>query len=142
MLTYATVDQLAEHVTAAQLDKLAVGDAARYIQSATQIVRTATKNDLYDVTPAGMPTDPVLAGALAVATCVQVREWICNDINPLTGVAGLAPTVASASTNGSSVSYNNTDQAAARAQLLTELADAARIELRNVGLASSKVARR
>ncbi|MFI5778134.1 hypothetical protein [Nocardia sp. NPDC051570] len=142
MLTYATVDQLAEHVTATQLDQLAVGDAARYIQAATQIVRTATKNDLYDVTPAGTPTDPILAGALAVATCAQVREWIRNDINPLAGAAGLTPTVTSASTNGSSVSYNGTEQAASRARLLAELADTARTELRNAGLASSMVARR
>ncbi|MFI5778694.1 hypothetical protein [Nocardia sp. NPDC051570] len=142
MLTYATLNQLAEHVSAAQLDQLADGDAARYIQEATQIVRAATKNDMYDATPAGIPTDPVLADALTVATCVQVREWIRNAINPLAGAAGLAPTVASASTNGSSVSYTNADQAAARARLLTELADAARTELRNAGLASSKVARR
>ncbi|WP_067565812.1 hypothetical protein [Nocardia acidivorans] len=141
MLTYATVDQLAEHVTAAQLDKLAEGDAARYIREATRLVRTATKNDLYDATPAGTPTDPVLTDALAVATCVQVREWIRNDINPLAGAAGIAPTVAAASTNGSSVSYTG-DQATARAQLLTELADAAWAELRNVGLGSLSVARR
>ncbi|RJO69775.1 hypothetical protein D5S18_28145 [Nocardia panacis] len=142
VLTYATVDQLAEHVTAAQLDKLADSDAARYIREATQLVRTATKNDMYDVTPAGVPTDPILADALAIATCIQVREWIRNDINPLAGAAGLTPTVASASTNGSSVSYISTEQAVARARLLTELTDTARTKLRSAGLASAMVARR
>ncbi|WP_280273378.1 hypothetical protein [Nocardia wallacei] len=142
MLTYATPDQLAEHVTAAQLDKLAESDDVRYLQAASQIVRNATKNDLYDASPAGVPTDPVLAAALTDATCIQVREWIENDVVPLSGPAGLAPTVASASTNGSSVSYNGAEQAAARARLLTELTDAGYLVLRNAGLASSMVARR
>lgn len=83
----------------------------------------------------------MLADALAVATCVQVREWIRNNINPLSGMAGLTPTVASASTNGSSVSYSG-DQAAARARLITELSDAARTELRTAGLATALAARR
>ncbi|QIS18533.1 hypothetical protein [Nocardia terpenica] len=142
MLTYATPDQLAEHVTAAQLDQLADGDARRYLRAATQIVRFATKNDLYDATPAGLPTDPVLADALAVATCVQVREWIHNGINPLAGAAGLTPVVTSAATNGSSVSYNDTEQASARARLLTGLADTAYSVLRTAGLGSSMAARR
>ncbi len=142
MLTYATAEQLAEYATAAQLDRLADGDDVRYLQEASQIVRKATKNDLYDASPAGIPTDLVLAQALTDATCIQVREWIANDVDPLAGPAGLTPTVASASTNGSSVSYNGTDQASARARLLCEPADAAWSVLRMAGLASSMVARR
>lgn len=142
MLTYATVEQLAEKVSAAQLDKLAEGDDVRYIEEASRLVRHATKNDLYEATPAGLPADPVIADAMAVATCVQVREWITNGVNPLAGSAGLEPVAASASTNGSSVSYQVTEQAAARARLLTCLTDSARMVLRNEGLASAAVTRR
>ncbi|MGV9662583.1 hypothetical protein [Nocardia niigatensis] len=142
MLTYATVDQLAEHVSAVQLDQLAPGDAARYLDEATRIVRDATKNDMYDATPAGLPTDPVLADALTVATCLQVREWIANDVNPLAGAAGVSPAVASASTNGSNVSYSSTEQTAARLAMVESVTPAACSVLRLAGLASSMVARR
>ncbi|WP_280422583.1 hypothetical protein [Nocardia carnea] len=142
MLTYAHVGQLAEHVSAAQLDKLDDGDDVRYLAEASALVRLATKNDWYEVTPAGFPADPVVADAFAVATCIQVREWIANGINPLAGAAGLAPVAASASTNGSSVAYQVDAQAAARAELLTCLSDAARRVLRAEGLASAQVVRR
>ncbi|WP_039823266.1 hypothetical protein [Nocardia testacea] len=142
MLTYASVAQLAEHVSAEQLDKLDDGDDLRYIEEASCLVRAATKNDRYETTPAGLPADPVAADAMTVATCVQVREWITNAVNPLAGSAGLAPVAASASTNGSSISYQVTEQAAARARLLECLSDSAVRVLRAEGLASTAVARR
>lgn len=140
MLTYATVPQLAEHVSAADLDKVG-DDAPRYIERASRMVRRATRNDCYDTTPAGLPSDPVLADALKVATCVQVLEWIRNDVDPLAGAASVKPAVASASTNGSSVAYDVSAQTAARARLLTSLSDDAFDTLRNAGLASARVFR-
>ncbi|WP_328438272.1 head-tail connector protein [Nocardia puris] len=141
MLTYATVEQLAEHVSAAQLDKLADGDDARYIREASRLVRRATRNDRYDATPAGIPTDPVLSDALTIATCVQVREWIANGVDPLAGAAGVTPAVASASVNGASVSYDVATQSAARARATVDVCDAARDILRAAGLASAAVGR-
>lgn len=142
MLTYATVEQLAEHVTPADLDKLPDGDAELYIGKATGLVRRATKNDMYDTVPAGTPSDPVLAEAMTVATCIQVRAWIRAGVDPLAGVAGLKPVATAASTNGSSISYDVAAQAAARLRLLTELDDDARDALRAAGLGTAKVDRR
>ncbi|MFC9874875.1 hypothetical protein [Nocardia salmonicida] len=142
VLIYATPDQLADWCSAAQLDKLGEGDDVRYLREASGRVRKATQCDLYDVTPAGAPSDPDQMAAFTAATCVQVREWIAAEINPLAGASGLKGPVASVSTNGSSVAYANVEQAAARAASLTDLVDSAREILRAAGLASSMVARR
>ncbi|MBH0778818.1 hypothetical protein [Nocardia bovistercoris] len=141
MLTYATVEQLAGHVSAAQLDKLDDGDDVRYIEAASVLVRRATKNDQYEATPAGLPTDPVLSEALTTATCWQVRQWIALSVNPLAGAAGVKPAASSASVNGASVAYDVAASSAARADSATSLCDASRDVLRDVGLASAAVGR-
>lgn len=141
MLTYATVEQLAEYVSAAGLDTLADGDDVRYIEAASRLVRGATKCDLYDTTPPGIPSDPVLADAMTAATCIQVRAWITAGINPLGGVAAVPAAVASASVNGASLSYDIAAQSAARVAMVGALVDDARDALRAVGLASAKADR-
>lgn len=141
-LSYATPDQLAEHCTPAQLDKLADGADVQYLAEASRLVRAATRNDLYDTTPTGAPTDPHLIDAFKEAACLQVRTWIELDLNPVAGVAGMDSPVASASVNGASVAYTGAAQDEAAADSLTCLVPAAMDLLRDLGLCSAAVARR
>ncbi|MEU3013347.1 hypothetical protein [Nocardia asteroides] len=140
-LTYATPDQLAEYCTPAQLDELG-DDDVQYLAEASRLVRAATRNDLYDTTPTGAPTDPDLIGAFAEATCLQVRAWIVLGLDPRAGVAGMDSPVASASVNGAAIAYTGAAQDEAAAESLTCLVPAAMDVLRDLGLCSAAVVRR
>ena len=132
-LLYADLETLAEHMSELP------DDADTLLAAASIRVRAATKNDIYDVLPSGLPVDLDKAQAMADATCAQVVEWAANQIDPAAGVAGLQPVAASASVNGASLGYVVTDQATARARSLTHLCDTALLYLRNAGLASAAV---
>ncbi|MBF6333328.1 hypothetical protein [Nocardia transvalensis] len=128
MLIYASPDDLAAFLTPVP------DNAAALIRSASMLVRDVTSNDLYDITPAGLPSDPDLRQALREATCVQVASWVDAGIGP---AAGLKPAVASQSADGGSVSYSLPDPEQlqrARERLCHE----AHLMLRNAGLASGR----
>ena len=129
-LSYATPDQLAD------------GADVQYLAEASRLVRAATRNDLYDVSPAGAPTDPGLIDGFAEATCLQVRAWIVLGLDPVAGKAGMDSSVVSASVNGASVSYGSAGQDEAAAESLDCLVPAALDVLRDLGMCSARVARR
>ncbi|KZM69644.1 hypothetical protein AWN90_07655 [Nocardia terpenica] len=128
MLIYASTDDLAAFLNPIP------ENAGALIRSASTLVRDATSNDLYDTTPAGLPSDPDLRDALRRAVCVQVSTWVNAGIGPS---AGLKPVVASQSADGGSVSYSLPDP-----QLLQyardRLCHEAHLTLRNAGLASGR----
>lgn len=128
MLIYASTDDLSAVLTPIP------DNAAALLRSASVLVRDVTSNDLYDITPAGLPTDPDLRDALREATCVQVAAWVDAGIDLS---AGLKPVVASQSADGGSVSYSLPDP-----QLLQYTRDRlcreAHLILRNAGLASGR----
>ncbi|MFE9323515.1 hypothetical protein ACIHDR_45450 [Nocardia sp. NPDC052278] len=125
MLVYATPADLT-----GRLDPIP-SNAASLIAAAATRVRDITSNDLYDITPAGLPADD----DLREATCLQVLAWVAAGIDP--SAAGLRPAVASQSADGGSVTYTqpdpNTIQRAAE-----RLCHEAVLVLRNAGLASGR----
>ncbi|MDT0409951.1 MULTISPECIES: hypothetical protein [Streptomyces] len=76
----------------------------------------------YDVTPAGLPADPVVAEAIGRAVCAQVAWW--GEVGDSTGAAGVGwGSVAIGSVNlGRSVTSVSGDDSAAR-QLAPQVAD-------------------
>ncbi|MEV6321378.1 hypothetical protein AB0M45_09300 [Nocardia sp. NPDC051787] len=105
------------------------------IRSASQLVRDITSNDLYDTTPAGLPSDDDQRDALREASCLQVIAWATAGIDP--SASGLRPTVASQSADGGSVSYALPDPATIQ-QAAQRLCHEAVLVLRNAGLASGR----
>lgn len=129
MLVYASTDDLTGRVN------LVPDNAEALIRSASVLVRDATSNDLYDIAPSGLPSDPDLRDALREATCLQVQAWVTAGIAPSTG--SLRPAVASQSADGGSVTYNLPDPE--RIQRAAErLCHEAHLVLRNAGLASGR----
>lgn len=132
MLVYADEAELSEHVTEIP------DNAAALLRSASALVRTATRFDIYDVTPAGAPDDPWVIAAFRDAVCVQVAEWVANDVNPVAGSAGVQAGVESSTIAGGTVKYNLSHVDHARASIDT-LSPAALAVLRSEGLASRGV---
>jgi hypothetical protein len=85
---YATTTQLAEYLGAAP-----PLDSARLLLEASRMIeRDFLVPAVYDTTADGLPSDPVVAAALAEAVCAQVEFWmevgVENDISgPLQGVS-------------------------------------------------------
>lgn len=73
-LLFATSEQLA-----AFTGQTAPADADRLLARASETIREATRLACYAVDTVGSPTDPVIAGALAAATCAQVEFWQASD---------------------------------------------------------------
>ncbi|WP_225732718.1 hypothetical protein, partial [Nocardia sp. JCM 34519] len=129
MLVYATIADLT-----GRLDPIPA-NAAALIRTASAQVRDITSNDLYDITPAGLPTDPDLRDVLREATCVQVLSWVAAGIDP--SAAPLRPEIASQSADGGSVSYQLPDPD--RIQRAGErLCHEAVLVLRNAGMATGR----
>ncbi|WP_280455886.1 hypothetical protein [Nocardia brasiliensis] len=110
-------------------------NATALIEAASARVRDITSNDLYDITPPGLPVDEDLRAALREATCLQVIAWAELGIDPATG--GLRTEIASQSADGGSVSYSRPDPAALR-RASEFLCHEAVLVLRNAGLASGR----
>ncbi|MFG1794008.1 hypothetical protein [Nocardia sp. NPDC049149] len=110
-------------------------NAVALIEAASSRVRDITSNDLYDITPPGLPADDDLRDALREATCLQVIAWAEAGIDPATG--GLKAEIASQSADGGSVSYNRPDPAVLR-RASEYLCHEAVLVLRNAGLASGR----
>lgn len=133
MLVYAVPDDLADHMAEVP------DDAEVLIRYASTLVRSATRFDVYDVTPAGMPDDPWVIDAFRDATCVQAAMWAANGINPAAGSAGVEGGVDSSTIAGATVKYNTSHVDHARASVDT-LCPAALAVLRSEGLAGYGVA--
>lgn len=133
MLVYATVEQLAEHVAE-------IPDNAEVLLArASLLVRKATRFDLYDTTPAGLPEEPEVIDAFRDATCVQVAEWVALEVDPVAGAAGVQGAVASSSIAGGSVSFDTSHVELVRASVNSLCATAVDV-LRAEGLAGPGVA--
>lgn len=133
MLVYATSDELADHV--AEIPD----NADQLLKRASIMVRNATRFDLYDTLPSGMPEDLDVIDAFREATCAQVAEWVANDVDPVAGEAGVQAGVASSSIAGGSVSYDLSHAELARASV-GKLSSYALDILRAEGLAGPGVA--
>lgn len=133
MLVYAEPHHLADHMAEVP------DDAEMLIRYASALVRQATRFDVYDVTPAGMPDDPWVIEAFRDATCVQAAMWAANGINPAAGSAGVEGGVDSSTIAGATVKYNTSHVDHARASV-DSLCPAALAALRDQGLAGYGVA--
>ena len=111
MRIFAGREKLAEYV--AELPD----DADALIQAASLLVSRETRAALYDVDPAGMPTDPDVIDAFAEAVCVQVREWVQAGLNPNAGYVGTQAEVAKSSMDGASVEFTTKDAESVRLAL-------------------------
>lgn len=132
ILIFATAADL---VAGDWLDDLPL-NAGRLIRSASVLVSTATRLDVYDVTDDGLPSAPGTAAAFRDAVCQQVTEWAGAGIDPLKGGFGQAPKVSSQSVDGGSVGYTGYATVEQIAKAATSLSESARQILRNAGLAS------
>lgn len=70
-LVYATPDQYETWS-----GKPAPDDIGARLARASGVVQRATRTAVYDVTPAGLPSDPDVADAFREATCEQVAYWL------------------------------------------------------------------
>ncbi|MHD0300105.1 hypothetical protein RCF19_29800 [Rhodococcus qingshengii] len=135
MQTYATREHLAEWLTPEDLPDAT--EAKRWLQVASERVRTATRADIYSTDPAGYPDDPEEILAFRDATCAQITEWIEADLNPFKGVAGQELLESKSSIAGGTIELDTNGSAEARARALTILCDRGYDILRNAGLASN-----
>lgn len=135
MLTYAEPDDLADGWLTELPDN---ATAVRLIRYASQLVRSATRLDLYDVYPSGLPVDLDVAEAMRDATCAHAAMWHLAGINPAAGTVGRELSIASQTADGGSVTYADQIDATEIERSLTALSPAALRILRNAGLASTR----
>lgn len=136
MIVYATPEDL-ESWTGQPVDDEVKATAC--LRHASLLVHRSCRNDIYDTTPTGEPSDDDLSEAMRDATCAQAEVWIALDINPVGGIAAQAAPVTSASVDGGSVSYDTGTSLKARMRATEALCPAAFIILRDAGLGSSDV---
>jgi hypothetical protein len=107
------------------------------LREASVLVSDATKADVYDVLPSGLPSDPDLSDALRDATCAQAESWILTGDDPRKGAGGQLARPTTSSIDGASVSYDTYLTAGDRSRALTSLHATAYRILRAAGLASA-----
>lgn len=103
MLVYAVPDDL----VLGQWLSSAPTDATSLIRMASALVRHATRRDLYDTEPSGLPADDDIAEAMRDATCAQAAMWSKAGIDPVAGSVGRVANVVSQTADGGSVTYGN-----------------------------------
>jgi len=130
-LVYATADDLTTF-----LGEAAPANADRLLKGASNLVRTATRAALYDVTSAGLPSDPDVAEAFRDAACAQAAEWIDKGVDPGAGTAPAAPQ--SSGIGGATVNWGAPGGLTPE-QTLTQLIPDARWYLEAAGLVSGVV---
>lgn len=135
MLTYAEPDDLMDGWMAEPPETAKAVTAIRY---ASILVRRYTACDLYEVDPAGAPTEPDIIEAFRDATCAQAAMWLQAGIDASAGSAGQAIAVKSQTADGGSVTYGDAPSAQDIERSLTKLSQTAVMILRNAGLASSR----
>ncbi len=112
------------------------GNAAGLLLAVTPLVLDATSDAWYEVDPAtGLATSPMIADALADATCMQALAWAKLNIDPDTGGVLTAGIRTGKGIGSARVSYADTaEAAAARSAATTDLVPAAIARLRQVNL--------
>ncbi|WP_068059385.1 hypothetical protein [Nocardia xishanensis] len=136
MLTYAVPDDLADGWIIGDLPDDATANVL--IRYASQLVRKATRLDLYEVDPAGLPTEPDVIEAMRDATCVHVAMWHTAGINPAGGAVGREVAIKSQTADGGSTTYMDAPSAEEIQRSLEYLCAAGIDILRNAGLASTR----
>jgi len=135
MPIYAEPDHLMDGWLAEQPDE----DHARLLlRFASDLVRDATKCDLYETEPNGLPVDLDILEAMRDATCAHTAMWIRAGIDPAAGAVGRPAAIAAQSADGGSVTYGETVTGAEIQASLQRLSGAALRILRNAGLASTR----
>ncbi|MGY1946574.1 hypothetical protein [Nocardia asiatica] len=135
MLIYATPDDLMD----GWLDEMPDdAQARRYIRAASQLVRNATRLDLYDTEPSGLPVDLNYVEAMQEATCAQVAMWFRSGIDPDAGAAGREIGIQSQTADGGSVTYADVVTGAEVRVAIDRLIPGAMLILRNAGLGSTR----
>ena len=135
MLTYAVPDDLMDGwLTEAP----PAAEALRNIRFASQLVRNATRLDLYDTYPSGLPVDLDIVEAMRDATCAQAAMWVLAGVDPAAGSIGRQIGIASESADGGSVTYGDAVKREEVEASVSRLSSAALQILRNAGLASTR----
>ena len=137
MFTYATIDDVKGDAPAETYNDVTDQQLVKLVEHATRIIRGATRAAVYDVTPAGAPTEPETIEAFRDATCAQVQAWVEGEVwgALLSGGAATDPVVKATSDNGASITFDTGLGDAAKAHLLTGgLALGAELILADAGL--------
>ncbi|MGN8049552.1 hypothetical protein ACTJKO_07645 [Curtobacterium sp. 22159] len=115
-------------------------DPDGYLIGATPLVLDATSGAYYDADPTtGLATDPVIATALADATCMQALAWVRLRIDPTTGGVVTSGVSTAKGIGSARVSYGDAaEAAAARAAATSGLVPAAVARLRSVNLINTE----
>lgn len=135
-LTYATVADLITWIGCDVDDEI---KSAALLRRASILVGRATRNDRYEVNPAGEPTDPDIAAAFRDATAAQVEVWLASDLDVIAGPGGQEALPTVTAIDGAQVSFDAYLTNASRTKALTALDDTALAILREAGLASGVV---
>lgn len=130
----ASAEAFAAFCTARGVPVPSNGDAL--LHAVTPLVLDAASDAWYDVDPTtGLAVSPMIADALADATCMQALAWAKLNIDPDTGGVITAGIRTGKGIGSARVSYADTaDAAAARAAAVTGLVPAAVSRLRQVNL--------
>ena len=109
---------------------------AALLLAVTPLVLDATSGSYYDTDlTTGLATDPIIAAALADATCIQAVAWSTLGIDPLTGGVATTGVRTTAGIGSARIGYADAAQAAdARASATSGLVPAAVMRLRQVNL--------
>lgn len=109
------------------------------VRSASVLVESACRADLYDTDPAGLPVDPDVVEAMRDAVCAQVALWVSAGIDPVAGAAGVEASVTSSRILDGQVSFDGATTDRTKRSAARMLCREAYLILRNAGLASSVV---
>lgn len=144
MLVYATPLDLARFVTGnpAATEDQAPTDALKHLQSASILIRNATKRASYSITVEGLPSAPAIAEAFRDATCAMAKAYAALELDVSLGAAGVAPGIASKSLGAAAVAYKSSAaQDAAKVAIAsgTMLTQEAHSILSNAGLLRAAV---
>ncbi len=106
---------------------------APLIRRASSMVQHAVRAARFDITPAGMPSDPDIMDSLRDAVCEQVAVWVENDINP-TRIEGATAAVTASSIGDASFTLSGESAANTKDGAANYLCAASVDILANAGL--------
>lgn len=121
MPNYATLDETKQtipDILLAYVDDVTLG---RLVTHASLTIRRATRNATYRADDNHLPRSETLRHTFRDATIAQVRSWLEADAveDVLTGGATAEATLSSTSSNGKSITLDNSTATTARAHLVS-----------------------
>lgn len=121
MPNYATLNDLKDQTPdtlLADVDDVTLG---RLVTHATLTIRRATRNATYSTDDDHLPRSETLRHTFRDATIAQVRSWLEADAveDVLTGGATAEATLSSTSSNGKSITLDNSTATTARTHLVS-----------------------